>query len=75
MCRTSSAAGDPYNERRNPARPEEVAVVSPRSDVAAVDAALSAAVEAQTGWAATPPPAGGRALLDAAELSRRPNIE
>lgn len=63
--------GDPQTERRNPARPDEVAAVSPQSDAQAVDAAVSAAQEAQRGWAATPSPARGAVLLDAADLLRQ----
>lgn len=63
--------GDPENERRNPARPEEVAVLSPRSDLHVVDDAVSAAQEAQGAWAAMPSPARGAILLDAADLLRQ----
>ena len=62
--------GDPQNERRNPARPDDVAVVAPRADRATVDAALNAATEAQRGWAAMPAPARGAVLLDAADILR-----
>lgn len=63
--------GDAEHERRNPARPNEVVAVSPRSDAEAVDAAVGAAVEAQSGWAALPPPARGAILMDAADLLRQ----
>ncbi|MFJ2029603.1 aldehyde dehydrogenase family protein [Streptosporangium sp. NPDC087985] len=62
--------GDPQTERHNPARPEEIVVVSPRSDAGTVDAALTAAQRAQRGWAALPAPARGAILMDAAELLR-----
>jgi aldehyde dehydrogenase (NAD+) len=62
--------GSPSFERRNPARPADVVVTAPSSSAADVDAAVSAAVDAQPGWAATPPPARGAVLLDAADLLR-----
>lgn len=63
--------GDPENERRNPARPHEVAVVAPLSDAKVVDEAISAAEHAQGAWAAMPSPARGAILLDAADFLRR----
>ncbi|MEU6572714.1 aldehyde dehydrogenase family protein [Streptomyces sp. NPDC046805] len=62
--------GDPAVERRNPARPEEVVAVAPSSAAADARAAVTAARQAQPAWAATPPPARGAILLDAAELLR-----
>lgn len=62
--------GDPQAERHNPARPDEIVAVSPRSGVDTVDAALTAAQQAQPGWAALPAPARGAVLMDAAELLR-----
>src|SRR6478735_6143248 len=62
--------GDPQAERRNPARPDELVSVAPSSGTDAVDAALVAAGQAQRAWAATPAPARGAVLLDAADLLR-----
>ncbi|MGY1703616.1 aldehyde dehydrogenase family protein [Geodermatophilus sp. SYSU D00697] len=62
--------GDGATERHNPARPGEVVVTAPSSTGTDVDAALSAAVEAQPAWAALPAPARGAILLDAADLLR-----
>jgi len=62
--------GSPEFERRNPARPGEVAVLAPSSSAADVDAAVSAAVDAQPGWAALPAPARGAVLMDAADILR-----
>jgi len=68
--------GEPETEHRNPARPDQIVSISPRSSEASVDAALVAAELAQPGWAAMPPPARGMVLLDAADLlrSRQPDI-
>lgn len=63
--------GDPTHERRNPARPAEVAAVAPQSDAGAAADAVAAAAEAQKGWAAMPAPARGAILLDAADLLRQ----
>src|SRR6478609_7994941 len=62
--------GDPQAERRNPARPDELVSVAPSSGTDAVDAAVVAAGQAQRAWAATPAPARGAVLLDAADLLR-----
>ncbi|WP_353112930.1 aldehyde dehydrogenase family protein [Microbacterium sp.] len=62
--------GDAVKERGNPARPDEVAVLSPAGDLADADAAISAAVAAQPAWARTPLPARGAILLKAAEILR-----
>ena len=62
--------GDPVRDRHNPARPGEVAVRAPTGDESTVDAALSAAEDVRRAWAATPAPARGAILLDAAELLR-----
>ncbi|ETK38013.1 aldehyde dehydrogenase family protein [Microbispora sp. ATCC PTA-5024] len=67
--------GEPEIARRNPADPGEVVAVTPSSDASAVDAALTAAVEAQAAWAATPAPARGAILLDAADLLRSRQAE
>lgn len=68
--------GEPEHERRNPARPDDVAVVAPRSGRETVDAALDAATDAQRAWAATPAPVRGAVLLDAADIlrSRRADV-
>ncbi|QFY12514.1 aldehyde dehydrogenase family protein [Nonomuraea phyllanthi] len=62
--------GDPVTVRRNPARPGEEVALSPSATPADVDAALTAAQEAQPAWAALPAPARGAILLDAADLLR-----
>ncbi|MGW3955579.1 aldehyde dehydrogenase family protein [Streptomyces sp. NPDC004752] len=61
--------GDGF-ERRNPADPSDVVAVAPVSDRTAVDAAVSAAADAQPGWAALPAPARGAILMDSAEILR-----
>ncbi|MER7868456.1 aldehyde dehydrogenase family protein [Streptomyces cellulosae] len=63
------AAGDGF-ERYNPADPAELVAVAPASGAEAVDAAVTAAAEAQPGWAALPAPARGAILLDAADVLR-----
>lgn len=60
--------GDAERERRNPARAEEVAVVSPEGSESDANAAIAAAAAAQPAWANTPAPARGAVLLRAAEL-------
>lgn len=67
--------GDPVTERRNPARPGDVAVRAPSGDPSTVDDAIAAASAAQRAWAATPAPARGAILLDAADLLRRRHDE
>lgn len=67
--------GDPQVTRRNPADPGDVVAVTPSSDASVVDAALAAAAEAQAAWAATPAPARGAILLDAADLLRSRHSE
>ncbi|MCS5497876.1 aldehyde dehydrogenase family protein [Cnuibacter physcomitrellae] len=62
--------GDADFERRNPARPDEVASVAPSSSADQVDEAITAAVDAQPGWAALPLPARGAILLAAGEILR-----
>ena len=66
--------GDPVGTsdvaRHNPARPDDLVALTPAGDAAVVADAVSAAQAAQPGWAATPPPARGTILLDAAELLR-----
>ncbi len=58
-------------ERRNPANPSEIVAVTPSSSATDVDAAVAAALDAQTAWAARTPVARGAILLDAADLLRR----
>ena len=62
--------GEPVKERRNPARPDEVAVVSASGTRADAEAAIAAAEAAQPAWAAVPAPARGAILMRAAELLR-----
>jgi acyl-CoA reductase-like NAD-dependent aldehyde dehydrogenase len=57
--------GEPSEERRNPADLDEVVSMTARGGAAEVDAAVGAAAVAQSGWAATAPPARG-VILDAA---------
>jgi alpha-ketoglutaric semialdehyde dehydrogenase len=63
--------GDAEHERRNPANATEVVAISPRSEASAVDAAVTAAVDAQPAWASLPAPARGAILQDAADLLRQ----
>ena len=60
--------GEPVTERRNPARPAELAALSPSGTAEDVDAAIAAAVRAQPAWAALPAPSRGAVLLKAASL-------
>jgi len=60
--------GDPTRERRNPADPSEIVAVAVNGTHADVDAALSAADEAQPQWAAMPAPARGEILNRASEI-------
>jgi aldehyde dehydrogenase (NAD+) len=48
--------GEADTERMNPARPGELAALSPSGTAADVDAAITAAAAAQPGWAALPAP-------------------
>ena len=48
--------GEADTERMNPARPGELAALSPSGTVADLDAAISAAAAAQPAWAALPAP-------------------
>ncbi|SEB63869.1 aldehyde dehydrogenase (NAD+) [Paramicrobacterium humi] len=67
--------GDAAKERRNPARLDEVAVVSPEGTGTDTDAAIAAAAAAQPAWANTPAPARGAVLLRAAELLQQRQTE
>ncbi|QYH35998.1 aldehyde dehydrogenase family protein [Salinibacterium sp. M195] len=55
-------------ERMNPARPGEVAVVSPHANPEALDQAIAAATSAQESWATMPLPARGAILISAGTL-------
>ena len=55
-------------ERMNPARPGELAALSPSGTAADVDAAITAAAAAQPAWAALPAPARGAILMAAGNL-------
>ncbi len=67
--------GEPELARYNPADPSELVAVTPASDVVAMDAAVSAAEEAQGAWASLPAPARGAVLLDAADLLRSRQVQ
>ena len=60
--------GDADTERTNPARPGELAALSPSGTAADVDAAITAAAAAQPGWAALPAPSRGAILMAAGNL-------
>lgn len=60
--------GNSGKERINPAQPNNVAVLSPVGTLTDVDAAISAAADAQRSWAATPAPSKGAVLLKTAQL-------
>ncbi len=60
--------GDADTPRWNPARPGELAAYSPAGSAAEVDAAVTAAVEAQPAWASLPAPARGAILIKAGTL-------
>ena len=62
--------GEAVNERRNPARPDQIAVLAAAGTVDDADAAITAAAAAQQEWAAVPAPARGAVLLRAAEILR-----
>lgn len=60
--------GGADTERMNPARPGELAALSPSGTAADVDAAISAAAAAQPAWAALPAPSRGAILMAAGNL-------
>jgi aldehyde dehydrogenase (NAD+) len=60
--------GEADTERMNPARPGELAALSPSGTAADVDAAITAAAAAQPGWAALPAPSRGAILITAGNL-------
>ena len=60
--------GGADTERMNPARPGELAALSPSGTAADVDAAITAAAAAQPAWAALPAPSRGAILMAAGNL-------
>lgn len=60
--------GQAGTRRMNPARPDELAALSPSGTAQDVDAAITAAAAAQPGWAALPAPSRGAILLAAGNL-------
>ena len=60
--------GGADTERMNPARPGELAALSPSGTAADVDAAITAATAAQPAWAALPAPSRGAILMAAGNL-------
>lgn len=60
--------GEPIEERRNPARPDEVAAAIPSGSGADVERGVAAAVEAAGGWTRTPAPVRGVVLTGAAAI-------
>ncbi|MGX5716656.1 aldehyde dehydrogenase family protein [Arthrobacter sp. MAHUQ-56] len=60
--------GQAETRRMNPAKPDELAALSPSGTAADVDAAITAAAAAQPAWAALPAPSRGSILLAAGNL-------
>jgi alpha-ketoglutaric semialdehyde dehydrogenase len=61
-------SGEPVMERRNPAAPDDrVSLTAVGTEIEA-QAAIDAALDAQSDWADTPPPARGQVLSKAAEI-------
>ncbi|HSO91581.1 MAG TPA: aldehyde dehydrogenase family protein, partial [Arthrobacter sp.] len=60
--------GGADTERMNPARPGELAALSPSGTADHVDAAITAAAAAQPAWAALPAPSRGAILMAAGNL-------
>lgn len=60
--------GGADTERMNPARPDEIAALSPSGNAGDVDAAITAATAAQPAWAALPAPSRGAILMTAGNL-------
>ncbi|MFF1830238.1 aldehyde dehydrogenase family protein [Paenarthrobacter sp. NPDC058040] len=60
--------GEAGTERMNPARPGELAALSPSGTVEDVDSAITAAAAAQPAWASLPAPSRGAILLAAGNL-------
>lgn len=61
-------SGEASKERRNPAHPNKVAVLSPEGGKTEIESAITAAVDAQSKWATTPAPERGAILIKAAQL-------
>jgi len=60
--------GEAVTGRMNPARPDELAALSPSGSAEDVDAAITAASAAQPAWAALPAPGRGAILIAAGNL-------
>ncbi|NUS34937.1 MAG: aldehyde dehydrogenase family protein, partial [Pseudarthrobacter sp.] len=60
--------GEAETRRMNPARPDELAALSPSGTAADVDAAITAAAAAPPAWAALPAPSRGAILITAGNL-------
>lgn len=60
--------GEADTQRMNPARPGELAALSPSGTAADTDAAITAAAAAQRAWAAMPAPSRGAILITAGNL-------
>ena len=60
--------GEPDIERMNPARPGQLAVLSPSTNTQALDDAITAASAAQPKWSNTPLPARGAILITAGNI-------
>ncbi|MHC6593989.1 aldehyde dehydrogenase family protein [Arthrobacter sp. C152] len=60
--------GSAETRRMNPARPDELAALSPSGTAEEVDAAITAAAAAQPAWAALPGPSRGAILIAAGNL-------
>jgi aldehyde dehydrogenase (NAD+) len=60
--------GTAETRRTNPARPDELAALSPSGTAEVVDAAITAAAAAQPAWAALPAPSRGAILITAGNL-------
>ncbi|WP_091465818.1 aldehyde dehydrogenase family protein [Paenarthrobacter nitroguajacolicus] len=60
--------GDADTQRMNPARPGELAALSPSGTAEDVDAAITAAAAAQSSWAGMPAPSRGAILIAAGNL-------
>ena len=65
------STGQPVRERRNPANTSDVVAVSAVASRQDVEDAVAAARATAPAWSATPSPARGRILMDAADLLTR----
>ncbi|MBT8159809.1 MULTISPECIES: aldehyde dehydrogenase family protein [Arthrobacter] len=61
-------SGEAVTQRMNPAKPGELAALSPSGTAEDVDAAITAATAAQPAWAALPAPSRGAILITAGNL-------